>query len=96
MIEPFSQLEQEDFCVTKISCDDKGIISLNDLEEAITKETQLVSIMHVNNETGVIQNIEAIGDLCRKNDILFHTDASQAPLYLPLNTIKLGVNLRVL
>lgn len=93
VIEPFSQLEKEGFCVTKISCDNKGVISLNDLEEAITKETQLVSIMHVNNETGVIQNIEAIGNLCRKNDILFHTDAAQSVGKLPIKLRDLNIDL---
>jgi cysteine desulfurase len=55
-----------------------GLVSMADLETALTPETALVSIQWVNNETGVIQPVEHIGALCRHHGVLFHTDAAQA------------------
>ena len=73
-------LEGQGFTVTILPVDEKGHISLSDLEKAITKETILVSIMTVNNEMGAVEDIHAIGEMIkRKNpDCLFHTDAIQA------------------
>lgn len=53
-----------------------GLIDLEELESKINEETLMVSIIHVNNEIGVIQNIEEIGRICRKHKIYFHTDAA--------------------
>ncbi len=64
--------------VTYLSPSEDGIISLEDIEKAITPETILISLMYGNNEIGVLQNIREIGALARKNNILFHTDATQA------------------
>lgn len=55
-----------------------GLINLEDLESRITEDTLMVSIIHVNNEIGVIQNIDEIGRICRKHKIYFHTDAAQS------------------
>jgi cysteine desulfurase len=63
--------------VTYLDVDDKGIINLRELENAITNRTILVSIMHANNEIGTLQPIEKIGEICRKHNVLFHTDAVQ-------------------
>ncbi len=63
------------------------------LEAALRDDTQLVSVMHVNNETGVVQDIEGLGALCREREILFHTDAAQSAGKLPLDVDELSVDL---
>lgn len=89
---PFDYLEKEGFKVTRLLPDETGLLNINDLRAAITSETQLVSIMHLNNETGVVQNIIEIGELCREFDVLFHTDAAQSVGKLPLNLDQLPVD----
>lgn len=91
--ESFDALEKEGFEVTRLSPGVDGILPLSDLEAAIHDQTQLVSIMHVNNETGVIQDIEAIGTLCRSRDVLFHTDAAQSVGKLHIDLEALPVDL---
>ncbi|MDP3027506.1 MAG: aminotransferase class V-fold PLP-dependent enzyme, partial [Nanoarchaeota archaeon] len=71
-------LESQGWKITYLNVNGEGFIDLNELEKAIRKETLLVSIIHGNNEIGTIQNIEAIGKLCRKKGIYFHTDACQS------------------
>lgn len=72
------QLEREGFEVTYLDPDENGMIDLARVEAAIRDDTILVSIMHVNNEIGVIQDISAIGELCRSKKIIFHVDAAQS------------------
>jgi cysteine desulfurase len=72
------QLEREGFEVTYLDPQENGLIDLGKLEAAMRDDTILVSIMHVNNEIGVIQDIKAIGELCRSKKILFHVDAAQS------------------
>lgn len=72
------QLEREGFEVIYLDVKEDGLIDINDLLKAITKKTLLVSIMAVNNETGVIQPMEEIGDICFEKGILFHSDLTQA------------------
>jgi cysteine desulfurase len=72
------QLEREGFAVTYLDPEANGLIDLNKLKAALRDDTILVSIMHVNNEIGVIQDISAIGELCRDKGILFHVDAAQS------------------
>lgn len=93
VLESFDALEKEGFEVTRLSPGVDGILVLADLEATIRDETQLVSIMHVNNETGVIQDIAAIGALCRSRDVLFHTDAAQSAGKLPIDLSELQVDL---
>jgi len=93
VLESFDALEKEGFEVTRLSPGDDGVLALPDLEAAFRDETQLVSIMHVNNETGVVQDIAAIGALCRSRDVLFHTDAAQSAGKLPVNLAELPVDL---
>ena len=69
------------------------MISVEKLKEAIRDETILVSIMHVNNEIGVIQDIKAIGEFTRERDIIFHVDAAQSAGKLPINLEELKVDL---
>ena len=73
------QLEREGFEVTYLAPRDSGLLDLDDLRAAIRDDTILISIMHVNNEIGVIQDIRAIGEIAREHKIIFHVDAAQSP-----------------
>lgn len=86
-------LERNGFQVTYLPVDKKGRISIQDLENAIKDETILVSVMYVNNETGVLQPIKEISELIKEKDIIFHTDAVQAMGTLPINVETLSVDL---
>lgn len=87
------QLEREGFDVTYLSPEANGILDLVKLEQAMRDDTILVSIMHVNNETGVIQDIEKIGEMCRSKGIVFHVDATQSVGRLDIDLAKLKVDL---
>lgn len=89
----FETLEKHGFDVTWLEPDDTGLLPLSTLESAVRDDTQLVSIMHVNNETGVIQDIAAIGEVCRQRDVIFHVDAAQSVGKLPLDLSTLPVDL---
>jgi cysteine desulfurase len=78
VLESCRQLEQEGFDVTYLQPDEQGIIAPTAVAEALRKETILVSIMHANNETGVVQDVAAMGAICRAHDVLFHVDAAQS------------------
>ncbi len=86
-------LEQEGYEVTFLQVQKNGLIDLNQLENAITDKTCLVSIMSVNNEIGVIQPLKEIGTLCRKKGVFFHTDAAQAFGKIPLNVDEMNIDL---
>lgn len=94
IISTCKQLEEKGVKVTYLDGDSEGRISLEDLEEAITKDTVLVSIMQVNNEIGVIQDIEAIGKLIkeRSSRAKFHVDAVQGYGKLPIDVNKSNVD----
>lgn len=89
----FLWLEKQDFDVTWLQPHASGLVAMDELEAAIRKDTQLVSIMHVNNEIGVIQDVEAIGSVCRRHDVLFHVDAAQSVGKLPLNLASMPIDL---
>ncbi|OEE87992.1 IscS subfamily cysteine desulfurase [Enterovibrio norvegicus FF-162] len=93
VLDPCRQLEREGFEVTYLEPESNGIVDLNKLADAIREETILVSIMHVNNEIGVIQDIAAIGELCRERKVVFHVDAAQSVGKLPLDTQEIKVDL---
>ncbi|HNT30633.1 MAG TPA: cysteine desulfurase family protein [bacterium] len=78
ILDTAKQLEKEGFTVTYLGVDADGLVRLNELEAAITPETTLVSIMAANNEIGTIQDLAAIGEICKKHEVYFHTDAVQA------------------
>ncbi|KAH8298224.1 hypothetical protein KR018_011406 [Drosophila ironensis] len=86
-------LENEGFRVTYLPVQPNGIIDLKHLEECLTKDTSLVSIMTVNNEIGVKQPIGEIGALCRARKIFFHTDAAQAVGKIPLDVNAMNIDL---
>ncbi len=78
VLDPVRELEREGFEATYLQPQPNGLITLDQLREAIRPDTILVSVMLVNNEIGVIQDIPAIGELCREKGIIFHCDAAQA------------------
>ena len=87
------QLEREGYEVTYLAPESNGILDLDKLAAAMRNDTIVVSIMHVNNETGVIQDIEKIGEMCRERGIVFHVDATQSVGKLPIDLTKLKVDL---
>lgn len=87
------QLEREGYEVTYLDPMQNGLIDLDVLKNALRDDTILVSIMHVNNEIGVIQDIEAIGSICRERKIIFHVDAAQSPGKVAINLEELPVDL---
>lgn len=87
------QLVFEGFDITFLQPGCDGIVTPHMLEAALRDDTVLVSLMHVNNETGVIQDIAALGALCRARDILFHVDATQSVGKLPIDVTALPVDL---
>ncbi|MFC0309089.1 IscS subfamily cysteine desulfurase [Gallibacterium trehalosifermentans] len=87
------QLEREGFEVTYLAPQADGLIDLAELKAAMREDTILVSIMHVNNEIGVIQDIATIGELCRERKIIFHVDATQSVGKLPIDLATLKVDL---
>ncbi len=89
----FAALEREGFEVSYLMPDADGLLAIDALEAAIRDDTQLVSVMHVNNETGVIQDIGRIGACCRQEDVLLHVDAAQSVGKLPLDLAQLPVDL---
>lgn len=89
----FRALEKAGFEVTWLRPRADGLLDDNELIAALRADTQLVSVMHVNNETGVIQDIAAIGEICRRHDVLFHTDAAQSAGKLGLDLGHLPVDL---
>lgn len=86
-------LEQQGFSVTYLPIDETGKISISDLKDALTDETILVSIMYVNNETGIIQPIEEIGEVLKDHQAYFHTDAVQAYGLIDIEVRRLGIDL---
>jgi len=79
--------------VTYLEVDEKGLINLEELEAAIRTDTILVSVMWANNETGVIQPMKAIGDICQQHDVLLMSDATQAVGKIAVDPIAAGVHL---
>lgn len=86
-------LQQEGFDVTYLPVRQNGLIDLQQLEEAITDKTVLVSVMAVNNEIGVIQPLAEIGRLCRAKGAFFHTDAAQGAGKIPLDVEAMNIDL---
>jgi cysteine desulfurase len=93
VIDPLKQLEREGFEVTWLKPDTEGIVHPAQVEQALRADTQLVSLMHVNNEIGVIQDIAAVGAICRARGVTFHVDAAQSAGKLPLDVEAMNVDL---
>ena len=93
ILEPCKKLVTNGFQVDYLSVDKFGMIDLSNLENIISENTRLVSVMFGNNEVGTIQPIIEIGKICHKHNVLFHTDAVQAVGKLHVNVDELGVDL---
>lgn len=93
VLDTCAQLEREGFSVTYLNPRPDGTLDLQQLTAAMRDDTVLVSIMHVNNEIGVVQDIATIGELCRERGIIFHVDATQSVGKLPIDLSVLKVDL---
>ncbi len=93
VLESCAALARNGFKVTYLTVGADGLIDLAQLDQAITPKTSLVSIMTVNNEIGVIQNITEIGAICMARDVIFHTDAAQATGKIPLDVSAMNIDL---
>ena len=93
VLDCFKQLEKEGFEVSYLTPDKNGLLDIKQLEQALRLDTILVSVMHVNNEIGVIQDIEAIGQLLANKGVLFHVDAAQSAGKLPIDLQKVQAHL---
>tara|TARA_B100000941_G_C28505720_1_gene557167 strand:- start:547 stop:1992 length:1446 start_codon:yes stop_codon:yes gene_type:complete len=87
------QLEKENFEVTYLDPDENGVISPQSVKDAIREDTVLVSLMQINNEIGVFNDIEQIGQITRENGTIFHVDAAQSAGKIPIDLSKLNVDL---
>src|SRR5512134_2367490 len=92
-LDTMRELEREGFEVTYLDVRDNGLLDLSGLESALRPDTILVSVMFVNNEIGVIQDIPAIGEMCRSRGIVFHVDAAQATGKVVVDLQELKVDL---
>ena len=86
-------LEKEGFSVTYLPVDQYGLVTPEQVEEAITPETALVTIMVANNEIGTIEPVARIGEVCRRNGVPFHTDAVQAVGHVPVDVQEMNIDL---
>ncbi|MCP4367224.1 MAG: cysteine desulfurase [Deltaproteobacteria bacterium] len=93
VIRSVRRLKSMGYKLTSLSVDEQSLVNPQDVAEAITDETILVSIMHSNNETGTIQPIEEIGKITREKKVIFHTDAVDSVGVVPIDVQKLGVDL---
>ncbi|PSU32019.1 IscS subfamily cysteine desulfurase [Photobacterium lutimaris] len=93
VLDPCRQLEREGYEVTYLEPEENGLIDMAKLRDAMREDTVLVSIMHVNNEIGVIQDIAAIGELCREKKVIFHVDAAQSAGKLPIDVQEMKIDL---
>ncbi|GAB5605879.1 IscS subfamily cysteine desulfurase [Sideroxyarcus sp. TK5] len=93
VLDTVRELERQGFSATYLDPEPNGLIDLDKLKAALRPDTTLVSVMMVNNEIGVVQDIEAIGEICRGKGILFHVDAAQATGKVGIDLQKLKVDL---
>jgi cysteine desulfurase len=93
VLDTMRELERQGFDVTYLDVQEDGLVDLDKLKAAIRPDTILISILFVNNEIGVIQDIEAIGKMCRERGIIFHVDAAQATGKVDIDLASLPVDL---
>jgi len=93
VLETCKHLEKQGFNIKYLSVDKDGIIDLNELENSISKNTFLITIMFANNEIGTIEPMKEIGKISKKHKIIFHTDAVQAVCKVPIDVNKLNIDL---
>ncbi len=93
VLHTLKKLEKEGFEITLLNVHENGIINPSELEKAITDKTCLVTIMFANNEIGTIQPIEEIGKICKKHNVIFHTDAVQTAGHIKIDVKKLNIDM---
>ncbi|KLN59583.1 cysteine desulfurase [Kiloniella spongiae] len=93
VLESVTRLEREGFDIVRLPVDGGGLIDLGQLEEIVSEKTALVSLMAVNNEIGVIQNLTRIGEICEEVGAKFHSDAAQAIGKIPLDVNRMQIDL---
>jgi cysteine desulfurase len=93
VLDPMRELERQGFEVTYLDPEPSGLLDLDKFTAAIRPDTILASVMHVNNEIGVIQDIDTLGELCRARGVLFHVDAAQSTGKTPIDLSRLKVDL---
>lgn len=93
VLDTMRELERQGFEVTYLGVQENGLIDLEELKAAIRDDTILISVMWVNNEIGVVQNIPAIGEICRERKIIFHVDAAQACGKVPVDVEAAKIDL---
>ena len=86
-------LSKDGFDITYLPVDKDGMLNVNKFEDAIRDDTIFASVMHVNNEIGVIQPIKELGAICKNKNVLFHVDAAQSVGKIPLNIDDMGIDL---
>jgi cysteine desulfurase len=86
-------LEKQGFMITYVDVDETGLVNLEKLKESLTDQTILVSIQHANQEIGTIQDIKAIGEICKEKNVLFHTDATHTFTRVPIDVMRIPVDL---
>ena len=93
VIDAFRELEREGYAATYLEPEPNGLVDLEKFKKAIRPDTVLASVMFVNNEIGVIQDIEALGNICREQKVIFHVDAAQATGKVDIDLEKIPVDL---
>ena len=93
VLDPLQQLRREGFRLTLLNPTNDGLLDVGQLEDALQPDTVLVSVMAANNEIGVLQPLEQIGALCRRNEVSLHSDAAQAFGHIPFNPNSLQLDL---
>ena len=93
ILHTLERLEKEGFEVTLLDVHEDGLVRLDELEDAIREDTCLVTIMFANNEIGTIQPIAEIGAICKKHNVLFHTDAVQAMAHVPIDVKAMNIDM---
>ena len=93
VLDTMRELERQGFEVTYLGVQENGLIDLEELKAAIREDTILISVMWVNNEIGVVQDIPAIGEICRERKIIFHVDAAQACGKVPVDVEAAKIDL---
>jgi cysteine desulfurase len=92
-LDTMRELEREGYEVTYLPVDDEGMVSLDAFKAALRPDTIVASVMYVNNEIGVVQDIKAMGEICRERGVIFHVDAAQATGKIPVDLSALKVDL---
>ena len=93
VLHTLDKLKKEGFEIQLLDVYNNGIVKVDDVKKAIREDTALVTIMTANNEVGTVQPIKEIGEICKENNVVFHTDAVQAVGHIPVDVKDLGVDM---